>query len=134
MPINLLKVAATSVLLSLVAIVPLAQAQSVEAGPPAAILAKTYDVRSLCMDVPDYPLPSSMLSSEDRTAARDRQRGQDPEGASVLSPTAIIKLIETTVAPESWRDSGGTQGSVSDFQGMLIISQTETNHQKIADL
>ncbi len=115
--------------------VAISHAQEIEPGPPAKIVSKTYDVRSLCMPVPDYPLPASMLPTDDRSAARQRERDpQGPEGSGELSPMSIAKLIAATVAPESWKDAGGVQGKVAEFQGMLVITQTEANHQKIADL
>jgi hypothetical protein len=46
----------------------------------------------------------------------------------------VIKLITTTVAPESWRDAGGTLGSASVVDGRLIITQTAEHHRQVAHL
>lgn len=46
----------------------------------------------------------------------------------------VIKLITTTVAPETWRDAGGTLGSASVADGRLIITQTGENQRQVAHL
>jgi hypothetical protein len=35
------------------------------------------------------------------------------------------------VDPSSWKDNGGTTGSIVQFKSKLVICQTPTNHQKI---
>src|SRR6201999_3081572 len=46
----------------------------------------------------------------------------------------ITKLITDTVAPESWRDSGGTIGSIRELQGQLIVTQTPENQKALVNL
>ena len=46
----------------------------------------------------------------------------------------LKRIIMDTIAPDSWRDNGGTIGSVNDFDGLLIITSTPQYHQEIADL
>jgi len=36
------------------------------------------------------------------------------------------------VAPDSWRDSGGTIGSMREFKSRLVVTQTWYNHELIA--
>jgi beta-lactamase regulating signal transducer with metallopeptidase domain len=48
----------------------------------------------------------------------------------------IIKLIESMIAPETWRDNGGTTGEIQRMagSGKLIIWQTPVAQEKIAQL
>jgi general secretion pathway protein D len=48
---------------------------------------------------------------------------------------ALIDLITTTIAPESWVDVGGP-GSIKEFESnlSLVVSQTQDVHEQIADL
>ncbi len=54
--------------------------------------------------------------------------------AKADSVESLIKAIEAIVEPDSWRDAGGTIGTVREFGGRLIILQTAENHDRIADL
>jgi hypothetical protein len=47
---------------------------------------------------------------------------------------AVMHAIVTTIDPESWRDNGGMVGSLRDFQGQLIVTQTERGHARIKAL
>lgn len=51
---------------------------------------------------------------------------------------SLIELITSTIAPESWREAGGTQGEVKAFRGdgiiALVITQTEAVHGQIESL
>jgi hypothetical protein len=44
---------------------------------------------------------------------------------------SIIKLIEETVAPDAWRDAGGTVGSIHESGGVLVIGTTEEDQRQI---
>ncbi|MDB5330413.1 MAG: hypothetical protein JWP03_1564 [Phycisphaerales bacterium] len=46
----------------------------------------------------------------------------------------ITKLITETVAPDSWRDAGGSVGAVRELQGQLIVTQTPENQHSLVDL
>jgi hypothetical protein len=46
----------------------------------------------------------------------------------------LTRIITDSVDPESWRDAGGTVGSIQSWAGRLIIHQTPDNHQKIESL
>ncbi len=47
---------------------------------------------------------------------------------------SVVKLITDMVAPESWRDSGGTIGSLREIGGVLVITQTRENLRAIHQL
>ncbi|MGH7215040.1 MAG: type II secretion system protein GspD, partial [Tepidisphaeraceae bacterium] len=46
----------------------------------------------------------------------------------------ITTLIIETIAPDSWRDSGGSVGSLRELSGQLIVTQTPENHRELQGL
>jgi uncharacterized protein YggL (DUF469 family) len=60
-----------------------------------------------------YSIPASIVPFDRRT----RQERVD----------AITRLITSVVAPDTWRDAGGTIGQIRELQGQLIITQTRRN-------
>jgi hypothetical protein len=46
----------------------------------------------------------------------------------------LIKTITDSVAPESWRDAGGEQGTLRDMRGLLVVTQTVQNHERVRRL
>jgi general secretion pathway protein D len=46
----------------------------------------------------------------------------------------IIATITSTVAPDSWKDSGGTIGSIRQLNGQLIVNQTADNQTAVYNL
>jgi type II secretory pathway component GspD/PulD (secretin) len=48
--------------------------------------------------------------------------------------TEIVDTIQTIVAPDSWREKGGTIGSVRELNGQLIVNQTADNQTAVYNL
>ena len=46
----------------------------------------------------------------------------------------IVRLIAEHVAPDMWRDAGGTIGSIREFNHRLLITATPEMHAEIAAL
>ncbi|HTW94779.1 MAG TPA: hypothetical protein VMD30_08305 [Tepidisphaeraceae bacterium] len=44
----------------------------------------------------------------------------------------LIKVLESVVAPDSWRDSGGTVGACQCTHGELVVLQTPRNQRQVA--
>ena len=76
---------------------------------------RVYPIAGLLAVVPTTAPSESLFSDEQRA---DR----------------IRKLIMDNVDPDSWRESGGTIGLVSELNGKLVITQTEGNHAAIRKL
>lgn len=89
---------------------------------------RIYDVRDV--------LRSSMLTA-------------DPDGSPVVNDgpppprpgpddqsrsAALIRLIEDTIAPDSWKDNGGSAGAMYYCAGRLMVTQTWPNHRLVAKL
>lgn len=43
----------------------------------------------------------------------------------------LSEVIKAAIEPESWRDNGGTVGSLRVLNGMLIVTQVKRNHVEI---
>jgi hypothetical protein len=50
-----------------------------------------------------------------------------------VSGGKLLKIITTTIEPDSW-DAGGGYGSILEYQGALIVSQTQDVHQQLQQL
>ena len=48
--------------------------------------------------------------------------------------TSITDTIKATVAPDSWRDNGGTIGSIRELNGQLIVNQSVDNQIEVYNL
>lgn len=64
--------------------------------------------------------------------------GADGAGAGLGSPVAgedveLIDVLRTNIKPESWKEAGGP-GDVSEYRGLLIVSQTAEVHRRIEQL
>jgi hypothetical protein len=47
---------------------------------------------------------------------------------------SLAKVIMDNVSPDSWRDSGGTVGTLSRFGTTLVINQTPANQRDVEKL
>ena len=69
-------------------------------------------------------------------------QNSNPNPKPKLQPSAdntskgdeILKLIIDTVAPDTWRDNGGSVGSIRLISGLLVVSQTPSNQKDIQSL
>lgn len=69
-------------------------------------------------------------SDEDDVAQMDGHGGiGDPALVAEL-----MDIIRQTVAPDSWRESGGGDGSLRELNGNLIVYNTSDAHRQVADL
>lgn len=53
---------------------------------------------------------------------------------TVTGMDQLVELISDTIDPESWRQAGGTIGSITPFGRCLVIAQTSNAHRQIRDL
>ncbi|MHC5110005.1 MAG: hypothetical protein ACYTHJ_09015 [Planctomycetota bacterium] len=107
-----------------------------------------YPISDLLMDIPTYngaPTPDLRSSVNETPSANDRQpilwqHGDDDgddweEDPAVRSKiNSLIDLIKDTVAPESWRDRGGTIGTVREMNQQLVVTQNSASQREIGGL
>ena len=101
------------------------------------------------MEVPQFT-DAPMTDLRDATAASERrirrsadrpwQYGDDDDDEPEPNPEhsrrvrKIIHLIEETVAPDSWRDRGGSVGAMQEINGQLVVTQNSASHRQISGL
>ena len=112
-----------------------------------------YDINDLLMDIPNFAdspmrdlkdanrqpaapagadLSSPSWQRTDDEERADNEPRLDPERHDRLMK--IIQLIQDTVAPESWRDRGGTVGTIAEINGQLVITQNSAAQRAIDNL
>ncbi len=107
-----------------------------------------YAVNDLLMDIPAFTgAPASDLRDatqptvkKDRSADLPWRAGvdddDDPEQdfQRHTKVQELIGLIEDTVDPDSWRDRGGTIGTIREINGQLVITQNSAAQRQIGGL
>jgi type II secretory pathway component GspD/PulD (secretin) len=63
----------------------------------------------------------------------DQYGGQNGQQPGQLAQQ-VIDIIRQTVEPDSWRETGGGDGSIRDLNGQLIIYNTSDAHRQVVDL
>jgi general secretion pathway protein D len=114
------------------------------------VVTRVYDIRDLIINIPDFNNAPDFNITQANTGGG---RGGGGGGGQSLfgggggqgqeenaGPTrqelvdSIIKLIQDTVASESWKDNGGTVGSLRELSGQLIVTQTPENQHQLVKL
>ena len=105
-----------------------------------------YDIRDLLIDIPDYTdaptfdLNSVLQGSQGGGGGQSpfQQTGQGGQGVDRRDRgemiEEIIDIITSNIDPENWDVSGGDTGSIREFNGNLIITNTPANHRSIIAL
>src|SRR5579871_1119895 len=127
--------------------------------PTESTVVRVYDVRELITPAYEFPLATSPYgrtfsnpSGQSTTywaAASGQPLGQDANSTNSLftgggkSPSGpdpkaasneLIKLVEENVAPDTWKDAGGSIGAIHELKGSLVVTQTQANQNLIAEL
>jgi Flp pilus assembly secretin CpaC len=108
------------------------------------VVTRVFDIRDLIVQIPDFDNPPQFqlqgstgggggggggLFGGGQTAAGDT-------GAATRADLvdAIIDLIQQTVSADTWKENGGTIGSIRELQGQLIVTQTPENQRALVQL
>lgn len=81
-----------------------------------ALYITTQDVAQDMLSTRVYPVADLVLMKDGR-----------------LDWVPLVRAISSSVEPDSWGDAGGP-GSIVEFRGSLVISQTEPVHERIEEL
>jgi hypothetical protein len=110
---------------------------------PTDVSMKAYDVSDLVRATQDFPAPRD---NDDAGGGSlfDSNAGLNPTPRGVFRPAevhaeAIIneslrQLIVNSVDPQSWTENGGLTGAFNTLGSVMLISQTQENHEKVAQL
>jgi general secretion pathway protein D len=114
-------------------------------------LVLVYDIRDLLIDVPRFSArpsldPSQALQqqgqgsggtnlfqNQEQDDELDRDRGQE-RGETTGVVARIMDIIRQTVEPDSWRETGGGDGSLRELNGQLIVYNTSDAQRQVVDL
>jgi hypothetical protein len=94
-------------------------------GDQHLVVARTYDIRdwlATVMGPPPAPVPKSRAEFDAWANERDNRAGK------------LIRVIEDTIVPDSWQETGGFIGLIKELDGQLIVTQTWENQERVADL
>jgi general secretion pathway protein D len=120
---------------------------------------QTYDIRDLIIDVPNFDNAPTFDLTNSNTGGNNGGGGGNSGGGGGGSsggglfgsdsgqqseeekgPTRdelvekITTLIQNSVAKDTWEINGGTVGTLSEFNGNLIVTQTPENQEKVSSL
>jgi type II secretory pathway component GspD/PulD (secretin)/tetratricopeptide (TPR) repeat protein len=128
------------------------------------VVVRVYDIRDLIVNIPDFTnAPQFSLDASQNQGGGggggsgqlgqggsggglnvtnslfagggqqlNQQRNQGPTRQDLVD--AITKLIEDTVATDTWKDNGGSVGALRELEGQLIVTQTPENHRQLINL
>ncbi len=115
-------------------------------------ITQTYDIRDLIIDVPDFTGPQVDLSNVGQNSGGGLGGGgggnsnlfsgnTNQETTTNIQPKTrdqlvkdITDLITQTIAPDTWREAGGTVGSIRELSGQLIVTQTPDAQRQLQRL
>jgi general secretion pathway protein D len=107
---------------------------------------RVYDIRDLIVETPDFYGPQFSLENASQGSGssgggqslfQSQQQQQQQETTFKTRDdrvAEITSLMQETVSPDSWRDAGGTVGSLRELNGQLIVTQTPENQRQIEGL
>ena len=121
----------------------------------AAVVTRVYDVRDLLVpvqnfdDAPDLRMairpadaggttrPTALFGSpitnrQGRSGGLGHADHQPPTRAQLIND--VIQLLQETVASDTWRETGGTIGTIRELSGCLVVTQTMANQREIAQI
>ncbi|HEY3227423.1 MAG TPA: hypothetical protein VGK61_10575 [Planctomycetota bacterium] len=95
---------------------------------------RVYDVRDLLFRIRDFPGPRVELVAPGGAGAAlaGASFTIEEEPKSAITEDFLADLIKTNTGDKSWEDAGAT--SVSQVNGLLVISQSKPVHEEIRRL
>jgi len=108
---------------------------------------RVYDIRDLIVRIPNFEGPSISLTQAANQAGNNNNAGglwgtnnnannnnesNFPTRAELVSD--ILYMIRSTIEPESWRENGGTVGSLREFGGQIVVTHIPRVHRKLMNL
>ena len=96
---------------------------------------KTYDIRDLILQVPDFDAPLVQLGSNGNNGSNNGTNDNDDNNDFSRGEIVqnIMDMIVETIAPDTWPPINDV-GSIREMQGQLIVKQTAKNHNELMNL
>jgi hypothetical protein len=102
-----------------------------------ATVDRVYDVRDYLYRAQDYPQTPAAPTSRPAINATQKDLGEimrEQEAQSSPRQAQIddlVRLITSSVYPDTWRDAGGSTGSITELGGRLYVTTTPEAHAQI---
>ncbi len=138
-------------------------AQQAPAAPaaPDQTVTRAYDVRDLLLTEQDYPLSGGLVPptrvggmESDQVAAQAKADAEKVNWANAMQawqatavnqrssipptpPTVadeLQRLITEEVDSSSWKDNGGSVGSIAFLNGQMFVTQTSENQNRVQEI
>ncbi len=107
-----------------------------------------YDIRDLLVNIPRVKreglVNMATLQGGDvstgrslfNQAERQSEYAQAAENGGQANPMVgqLMDILRQTVEPDSWRETGGGDGSLRELNGQLIVYNTSEAHRQVVDL
>jgi hypothetical protein len=97
------------------------------------IVLRQYDISDLVASIPQhYPIPAPKPVEE---SGGTLFCGGDDDGDAIFRADMvdeIILLITDHVRPDSWRENGGTTGTIQEVNSRLIVGTSEAIHEELS--
>ncbi|MFH0983496.1 MAG: hypothetical protein V2A79_18410 [Planctomycetota bacterium] len=112
------------------------------------VFTEVYDINDLLMRVPDFTEapqvnlqqsgggggPGGGSATQNPFQGGSGGGGEEDQRTRRERAEEIVELIRETIEPESWREAGGTEASIRALEANLVVTQTASAHEQIADL
>ncbi|HEY2587909.1 MAG TPA: hypothetical protein VGI81_19350 [Tepidisphaeraceae bacterium] len=94
---------------------------------------RVYDVRDLVEPARGIrPSPGATQPEPQQSTVQLHGSGDPMSREEAIH--SLTRLVEDDIDTDTWRDNGGSIGSVREFAGRLVITQSPATHRKIAAL
>lgn len=111
------------------------------------VFVDVYDIRDLLMVIPDF----SGAPQVDLTRSQSGGGGGGGQDENIFSDDDddddegddaereervldLLDLIRNTIEPDSWRENGGLVAAIAEMNGQLVVTQTASAHEQVAEL
>ncbi|MAY74549.1 MAG: hypothetical protein CMJ31_07570 [Phycisphaerae bacterium] len=104
-----------------------------------------YDIQDLLFEVPDYDNPPNfdLNTIFNQAGQGGGGGGQSPFQINQQQPDELDRetlvdelrdIIVANVDPDGWEDGGGTTGTITEYNGTFIVTNTPANHRAVSGL
>jgi hypothetical protein len=100
-----------------------------------AAVVKVYDIHDLIDQLRNSgrrQIPTTLPATERSNATGSVSKVMGDPMTVEEAEDSITKVLEDTVDVDTWKDNGGSIGSLRGLGGMLIVTQTPEAHRKVA--
>ncbi len=111
------------------------------------VFMRVYDIADLLMEIPNFTnapmVDLRYATAQPKPINPDAQPwavGDDDDDEEEFDPERnsrvqkMIQLIQDTISPDSWRQKGGTGGSIREINGQLVVTQNAAAQRQIRGL